>query len=101
MFVIKLKKSLKKESKMTPPSRTLRSLSLASVLSHSDNRRICGLLTLAQISPYGKTSHIPITNEERDERIINDCIEYNAILLTGDKSMKAFAGGKNVFTIYL
>jgi len=42
-----------------------------------------------------------LTNEERDERIINDCIEYNAILLTGDKSMQAFAGGKNVFTICL
>jgi len=40
---------------------TLRSLSLASVLSHSDNRRICGSLTLAQISPYSETSHIPGT----------------------------------------
>jgi len=25
----------------------------------SDNRGICGSLTLAQISPYGETSHIP------------------------------------------
>jgi len=37
----------------------------------------------------------------RDERIITDCIKHNAILLTGDKSMQAFASGKNVFTIYL
>ncbi len=27
----------------------------------SANRRICGSLTLAQISPYGETSHIPGT----------------------------------------
>jgi len=56
-----------------------------------------------RLESVGKVEDIPtdLTNEERDERIINDCIEYNAILLTGDKSMKAFAGGKNVFTIYL
>ena len=46
---------------MFPSPATLRLLTLASVLSHSDNRRICGSLTLAQISPYGKTSHIPRT----------------------------------------
>jgi len=39
-------------------------LRFASVLSHSDNRRICGSLTLAQISPYGETSHIPRTLAE-------------------------------------
>jgi len=45
-----------------PPSRTLRSLMLASVLTHSDNRRICGFaFGYAQISPYGETSHIPKT----------------------------------------
>ncbi len=42
-----------------------------------------------------------LTNEERDERIIEDCIKYNAILLTADKSMLAFASGRDVFTIYL
>ena len=46
--------------KNTPPNRTLRS---ASVPSHSDNRRICGSLTLAQIS-QGETSHIPRTLSE-------------------------------------
>lgn len=35
----------------------------------------------------------------RDEQIIEACLEYNAILLTADKSMSAFAGGKNVFSI--
>ena len=30
----------------------------------SANRRICGSLMLAQISPYGETSHIPETLSE-------------------------------------
>ncbi|MCL0071791.1 hypothetical protein M1N51_01090, partial [Peptococcaceae bacterium] len=42
-----------------------------------------------------------LSRNERDERIIEDCIRNNAILVTGDKSMQAFASGKNVFTIYL
>lgn len=56
-----------------------------------------------RLESIGKIEEIPdnLTNEERDERIIKDCIEHNAILLTGDKSMQAFAGGRNVFTIYL
>ena len=45
---------------MTPPSRTLRSLSLASVLTHSDNRRICGSATLRS-NLLSQTSHIPGT----------------------------------------
>ena len=51
----------------------------------------------------GKIQDIPkeLSRDERDERIIEDCIEHNAILVTGDKSMQAFAGGKNMFTIYL
>ena len=51
----------------------------------------------------GKIEDIPkeLSRDERDERIIEDCIRNNAILVTGDKSMQAFAGGKNVFTIYL
>jgi len=51
----------------------------------------------------GKVEKIPkqLSRNERDERIIEDCIKYNAILVTGDKPMQAFASGKNVFTIYL
>jgi len=51
----------------------------------------------------GKIEDIPkeLTRDERDERIIEDCIKYNTILVTGDKSMQAFASGKNVFTVYL
>ena len=56
-----------------------------------------------RLESVGKIEEIPkdLTSKERDERIIEDCIKYNAILLTGDKSMRAFASGKNVFTIYL
>jgi len=51
----------------------------------------------------GKVEDVPkeLVGSEKDERIIEDCIKYNAILVTGDKSMQAFASGKNVFTIYL
>jgi len=37
----------------------------------------------------------------RDEKIIEACIEYNAILLTADRAMATFAGGKDVFTIFI
>ena len=49
----------------------------------------------------GKIQDIPkeLSGDERDEGIIEDRINHNALL--GDKSMQAFAGGKNVFTIYL
>jgi len=36
----------------------------------------------------------------RDEKIIEECVKHNAILLTADKSMATFAEGKEVFTIY-
>ena len=51
----------------------------------------------------GNVEDLPreLSTNERDERIIEDSIKHNAILVTGDKSMQAFAGGKNVFTIYL
>lgn len=56
-----------------------------------------------RIESVGNIRDIPndLTNTERDELIIEDCKKYNAILLTGDKSMKTFASGKNVFTIFL
>jgi ribonuclease HII len=49
----------------------------------------------------GKIEEIPdnLPNEIRDERIIETCLDYNAILLTADKSMSAFSVGKGVFTI--
>jgi len=42
-----------------------------------------------------------LPSDVRDEKIIEACLDNNAILLTADKSMSAFAGGKNVFTIFI
>ncbi|MHA1414203.1 MAG: hypothetical protein ACTSO4_16490, partial [Promethearchaeota archaeon] len=55
------------------------------------------------LQSIGKIENLPenLSNVRRDEMIIEDCIKYNAILLTGDKSMKTFAVGRNIFTIYL
>ena len=36
---------------------------------------------------------------EKDEIIIKHCLENNAILLSGDKSMITFAIGRNIFVI--
>jgi len=56
-----------------------------------------------KLEAVGKVEELPrdLPRTVRDERIIEACIEYNAILLTGDKSMSTFAGGKNVFTIFI
>ncbi len=56
-----------------------------------------------RLESIGKVEEIPdnLLNTVRDERIIGTCLEYNAILVTADKSMSAFAGGKNVFTILI
>lgn len=51
----------------------------------------------------GRVEDVPdhLSSTERDERVIQACLDYNAILVTGDKSMIAFAGGKDVFTIFI
>ena len=56
-----------------------------------------------RLESIGKVEEIPdnLLNSVRDERIVETCLEYNAILVTADKSMSAFAGGKNVFTILI
>ncbi len=56
-----------------------------------------------RLESIGKVEEIPdgLSNNVRDEKIIEACLECNAILLTADKSMSAFAGGKNVFTIFI
>ncbi|MHA1222426.1 MAG: hypothetical protein ACTSP3_04015 [Candidatus Heimdallarchaeaceae archaeon] len=52
---------------------------------------------------FGNVSdlNINISSTVRDEFIINSCLDYNAILLSADKSMVSFAIGKGVFTISL
>ena len=56
-----------------------------------------------RLESLGKIEEIPddLTKTIRDERIIETCLAYNAMLLTADKSMSAYAGGKNVFTILI
>jgi len=56
-----------------------------------------------RLESLGKVKEIPdnLPNNVRDEKIVEACLENNAILLTADKSMSAFAGGKNVFTIFI
>ncbi len=56
-----------------------------------------------KLESLGKIEEIPdsLPKNVRDEKIIETCLEFNAILLTGDISMAAFASGKNVFTIYI
>lgn len=55
-----------------------------------------------KVEIVGKVEDIPggISSTIRDEKIIEACVEFNAILLTADKSMSSFAVGKNVFTIF-
>jgi len=56
-----------------------------------------------RLESIGRVSEISddLSNSERDEKIIDDCLEFNAILLTADKSMYAFALSKGVFTIFV
>ncbi|MHA1632385.1 MAG: hypothetical protein ACTSXC_06215 [Candidatus Freyarchaeota archaeon] len=42
-----------------------------------------------------------LSTTARDEKIIDACVENNAILPTADGSMCTFAVGKNVFTIFI
>ncbi|EQD40900.1 ribonuclease HII/HIII, partial [mine drainage metagenome] len=51
----------------------------------------------------GRISEIQegLSNTVRDELIMDGCIENNAILLSADKSMTAFAVSKGIFTIFI
>lgn len=54
-----------------------------------------------KIESVGSIEDIPdgLSNVVRDERIIDSCLKYNAILVTADKTMATFAVSKNIFTI--
>jgi len=54
-----------------------------------------------KLEAIGMVKDLPdnISGTIRDEKIIEDCLKHNAILLTADKSMSTFSIGKNVFTI--
>lgn len=56
-----------------------------------------------RLESIGSIEELPenMSSEVRDEKIIQFCLDYNAILLTADKAMHTFAVGKNVFTIFI
>jgi len=58
---------------------------------------------IIRLETVGIVEGIPkeLSRTERDERIIEDCLKYNAILLTADKSMLPFAVGRKIFTIFV
>ncbi|MFC2010139.1 hypothetical protein ACFLUL_00995 [Chloroflexota bacterium] len=51
----------------------------------------------------GRVEDVPnnLPNVVRDERIVGRCLEYNAIMLTADKSMYSVSTSKNIFTIFI
>jgi len=51
----------------------------------------------------GKVEEIPenISGTARDERIVDTALQYNAILITSDQGVKAYANSKNVFYIFI
>lgn len=56
-----------------------------------------------KLESIGRIEDLPnnLSGAVRDEKIIEACLQYNAILLTADKSMSSFASGKDVFTIFI
>jgi hypothetical protein len=56
-----------------------------------------------RLETLGKVEEMPegLPSAVRDETIIEGCVEYNAILLSGDKSMTTFAIGREVFVIFV
>ena len=51
----------------------------------------------------GEVADVPsgLSSAARDERIIESCLEWGAILLSADKPMTTFACGKGLFTIFV
>jgi rRNA-processing protein FCF1 len=40
-------------------------------------------------------------NKARDEKIVDIALQYNAILITSDQGIRAYASSKGVFHIYI
>jgi len=56
-----------------------------------------------RLESAGKVEEIPenISGTARDERIVDAALQYNAILITSDQGVKAYANSKNVFYIFI
>jgi ribonuclease HII len=91
-FTIVLPPIVRKECNGTPRSKT----ELEGLWKYHSMGRI-------KLASPGSVREIPddLPSEARDEKIIETSLKYDAILLTADKSMNAFASGKNVFTIFI
>jgi len=57
-----------------------------------------GRIRLEEIPEAGKIDEL--TKLERDEKIIEGASTFNAILITGDRAMKAFAQAKGLFCLH-
>lgn len=62
-------------------------------------RRFANMGRISLLSPDMIKDLKTLDNTERDEMIIQDCLDYNAIYLTADKKAGSFAIGKEIFTI--
>lgn len=56
-----------------------------------------------KLETVGKIEEIPtgLSSIQRDDIITNIALEYNAILVTADMSMKAYSISKDIFTIFI
>jgi hypothetical protein len=56
-----------------------------------------------RLETLGRVEEVPegLPSAVRDERITGNCLEYNAILLSADKSMTTFAVGREIFVIFV
>jgi len=84
---------------------------LSSVVRKEIDGRKTGKRELELLRQYHNKGRIKLVNvgevldiakmesAEKDEIIINNCLENNAILVSGDKSMITFAVSKNIFVI--
>jgi hypothetical protein len=58
-----------------------------------------GRIRLEEIQEAGKLEGL--NNLEKDEKIVESASKFNAILITRDRTMKAFAQAKNLFCLYV
>ncbi|RLF03267.1 MAG: hypothetical protein DRK00_09015 [Thermoprotei archaeon] len=56
-----------------------------------------------KIESSGRVEEVPggLPSNVRDEMIVDSALQYNAILITADKAVKALAASKNIFIISL
>ncbi len=60
-----------------------------------------GRIKLEEVGESKSAEFKKLTSQEKDDLIMNLCIEYNAILITADNQVKALAVSRKVFTIFV